>query len=267
MDEDVLAGDPMEELSFALAEGGARPVTEQLRARVVIAALAGRGSGRPSRPPEEVPGSEAFQRVINQMDGLLSDLGEGDWRRPALRDLTVQELVGHLIGAEAAFLDGLRGLAELPDATEHISSTQATAKEQGGRVPAATLADWRDRTARTVAACAELPADLQANYYGIVLPLDLLLVVRSFENLGPPRGHPPVGWAAAPGTRWCCPCSYGRARGRTVARWASSDRLSWGRSQRPPGPDRDRRRHLGHTSRPPRRDRDRSTRVRHRGRS
>jgi uncharacterized protein (TIGR03083 family) len=177
----VLPGDPMEELSFALAEGGARPVTGQLRTRVVCAALARRSSGRPSQPPGEIPGLDAFRHTVSQMDALLSDLGEGDWQRPALRDLTVLELVGHLIGAEEVFLGGLRGLAQDRDATQHISSTQATAKAQGSRFPAATQADWRDRTGRTVAACAELASDLQANYYGIVLPLDLLLVVRSFE--------------------------------------------------------------------------------------
>ena len=115
------------------------------------------------------------------MDALLTGLPERDWQRPALRDLTVQELVGHLIGAEEAFLDGLRGLASPPDSAQHICSTQVIAKAQGSRLPAATNGDWRDRTARTVAACAERAPDLEANYYGIVLPLDLLLVVRSFE--------------------------------------------------------------------------------------
>jgi uncharacterized protein (TIGR03083 family) len=32
-----------------------------------------------------------------------------------------------------------------------------------------------------VAACADRPSDLKANYYGAILPLDLVLVVRSFE--------------------------------------------------------------------------------------
>ena len=115
------------------------------------------------------------------MDALLAELGEGDWQRPALRDLSVQELVGHLTAAEEVFLDGLHGLGRRPDGAGHVSSTQATAKAQRGRPAVATHADWRDRTARTVAACAERAPGVEANYYGIVLPLEQLLIVRSFE--------------------------------------------------------------------------------------
>ena len=175
------AGDPVQELGFALAEGGAELLTDEVRARVVGRALAVRSPGRPSQSPEEISGLECFRRAINQMDALLADLGERDWRRPALRDLSVQELVGHLIAAEEAFLNGLEGLGEAPDSSEHVSSTQVIAKAQSGRPPAASRADWQVRTARTVAVCAERSPELVANYYGIVLPLELLLVVRSFE--------------------------------------------------------------------------------------
>ena len=179
--EGVRAGDPVEELGFALAEGRAELLTDKVRARIVGRALAVRSPGRPSQSPEEISGLEAFRRAINQMDALLADLGERDWRRPALRDLSVQELIGHLVAAEEAFLNGLEGLGEAPDSSEHVSSTQVIAKAQSGRPPAASRADWRERTARSVAACAERSPELVANYYGIVLPLDLLLVVRSFE--------------------------------------------------------------------------------------
>ncbi len=175
------AGDPVEELGFALAEGGAELLTDEVRARVVGRALAVRSPGRPSQSPQEISGLEAFRRAINQMDALLADLDERDWQRPALRDLSVQELIGHLVAAEEAFLNGLQGLGEPPDSSEHVSSTQLIAKAQRGRTPAASRADWRERTARTIAVCAERAAGLDANYYGIVLPLDLLLVVRSFE--------------------------------------------------------------------------------------
>ena len=175
------AGDPIEELSFALAEGGAEPVTEEVRARALRAALAARSPGRPSQTPEDISGLEAFGRALRQMDALLADLGEADWHRPALRDLSVQELVGHLIAVEETFLDELQGLAEPSDGAVHVSSTQATAKAQSSRPPAATHADWRDRTTRALAACVERDSALEANYYGIVLPLDQLLVVRGFE--------------------------------------------------------------------------------------
>jgi uncharacterized protein (TIGR03083 family) len=181
MEDGVPAGNPMEELSFALAEGGADAVTEVVRARVLRAALAARSPGRPSQPAEHITGLEAFRRAIGQMDALLTALGEGDWHRPALRDLSVQELVGHLIAVEEAFLDGLNGLAEPLGGAMHVSSTQASAKAQSRRPPVATHVDWRDRTARALGACTERDAAVEANYYGIVLPLDQLLVVRGFE--------------------------------------------------------------------------------------
>jgi uncharacterized protein (TIGR03083 family) len=179
--EGVRASDPVEELGFALAEGRAELLTDEVLARVVGGALAVRSPGRASRSPEEISGLEAFRRAVNQMDALLADLGERDWQRPALRDLSVQELVGHLLAAEEAFLNGLEGFGEAPDSPEHVSSTQVIAKAQNGRPPATSRADWRERTARTVAVCGRRSPELVANYYGIVLPLDLLLVVRSFE--------------------------------------------------------------------------------------
>jgi uncharacterized protein (TIGR03083 family) len=181
MDDDTRAGDPLEELSFALAEGAAEPVTDEVRARVVETALAARQPGRPVRSPEEISGLEAFRRTVSQMETLLAALSGHEWQRPALRDLTVQELIGHLIGADEWFLRGLLGVAKPPGADQHISSTQDVAKAQNGRPPALTLADWRDRTAHTVAACTERAPDVNANYYGAILPLDLVLVVRSFE--------------------------------------------------------------------------------------
>lgn len=181
MGESMGAGGPMEELRFALAEGDAEAVGEELRTRLVHQALAARGPGRPLEAPEAISGLEAFRRAVGQMDALLASLADIDWRRRALRDLNVQELVGHLIAAEDAFWAGLRGPGQVPDGSQHVRSTQATAKAQAGRPPARTHADWRDRTARTAASCAgRSPAEV-AEYYGTALPLDQVLVVRSFE--------------------------------------------------------------------------------------
>jgi len=181
MEDRVGAANPIQELSFALAEGGAEAVTDQVRARVVRTALAERSAGRPLGAPEKISGLEAFRRSASQMDALLADLSDGEWQRPALRDLSVQELVGHLIAVEEAFFEGLSGAPHPPTGAEHVSSTQAAAKAQGRRLARATHAEWRDRMARTLAACAERPVDLEASYYGVILPLDQLLVVRAFE--------------------------------------------------------------------------------------
>ena len=43
---------------------------------------------------------EAFRRVADAFDQLLGSLDPSCWRRPVLRDLDVQGLVGHLAGVE-----------------------------------------------------------------------------------------------------------------------------------------------------------------------
>jgi uncharacterized protein (TIGR03083 family) len=181
MEDGVQAENPMQELGFALAEAQAEPVADEVRAKIVRAALDGRPPGRPAHAPGPMSGPEVFRRSVEQMDVLLSSLGAMDWRRPGVRDLTVQELVGHLIGAEHAFMEELQGLAPRRGVSDHVPSTQGVAEAQRGRPSAATHADWRERTALTMAACTRRPLAHSASYFGIVLPLDKLLVVRSFE--------------------------------------------------------------------------------------
>ena len=169
------------ELHFALAEGFAEQVSGDLISRVLDAASRARPPGRPTSPPEEIPGAVAFQRAVDQMADLLEDLTVAEWSRLALRDLDVQGLIGHLIGAETTFGDGLEGITGVPEADDHVTSTQLVALAQAGRDPAETYQDWRAQIARTISVVAHQPKDVPADYYGIKMPLDQLLVVRSFE--------------------------------------------------------------------------------------
>src|SRR6516225_884733 len=83
-----------------------------LRERVLEASLQARAAGRPQPPAPEISPAEAFSRSADALYEMLSGLPEQDWERPALRDLDVQGLVGHLAGVEE---DMHRSLAGDPD--------------------------------------------------------------------------------------------------------------------------------------------------------
>jgi uncharacterized protein (TIGR03083 family) len=167
-----------EERSAALPTSPVLPTG--LRDRVITAALLARAAGRPDPVPEPISPDEALRRAVDAFYELLLELPDPDWARPALRDLDVQGLVGHLTGVEE---DVQRCLAGDPAvaAAEHVASTQAAAVRQAGRPPAQTREEWRraaDRTIELARAC-DLGAEMAV--HGLRIPLSLLLIVRAFE--------------------------------------------------------------------------------------
>jgi uncharacterized protein (TIGR03083 family) len=158
-----------------------------LRDRVLAAAQQARPTGHALPEVPVISPAEAFCRAADAFHGLLCALAEADWRRPVLRDLDVQGLVGHLTGVEE---DVHRCLAGDPAvaAADHIASTQAAALRQAGRSPAQTRAEWRaaaDETLRLAGASGTPGApgalDAMAGLHGMELPVSALLVVRAFE--------------------------------------------------------------------------------------
>jgi len=151
-----------------------------LRDRVIAAALRARAAGRPDPVPATISPDEAFSRSVDAFHGLLRDLPDPHWARPALRDLDVQGLVGHLAGVEE---DVQRSLAGDPAvaAADHVASTQAAALRQAGRPPAQTREEWRRAADRTIelARAGDLGAEVAV--HGLRIPLGLLLIVRAFE--------------------------------------------------------------------------------------
>jgi uncharacterized protein (TIGR03083 family) len=151
-----------------------------LRERVVAAALRPRAAGRPHPAPPAISPDEAYRRAADAFHGLLRELRDPDWTRPALRDLDVQGLVGHLTGVEEDVQRCLAGGTAVA-AAEHFTSTQAAAVRQAGRPPAETRAEWRRAADRTIELARAGDPGAEVAVYGLRIPLSLLLIVRAFE--------------------------------------------------------------------------------------
>jgi uncharacterized protein (TIGR03083 family) len=124
---------------------------------------------------------EAFGRAVDALYEMLCALDDADWRRPVLRGLDVQHLIGHLTGVEEDMRRCLSGDPAVAEA-DHVGSTQPWATRQAGQPPASTRAEWRGAADRTLALARE-QADLHAEValHGMRLPLGALLIVRAFE--------------------------------------------------------------------------------------
>jgi uncharacterized protein (TIGR03083 family) len=152
-----------------------------LRERVLAASRQARAAGRATPEAAEISAAEAFSRSADAFYGLLDALGDEDWRRPVLRDLDVQGLVGHLIGVEEDVHRCLSGDPAVAGA-DHIESTQPAAACQAGRPYEQTRIEWRraaERTVELVRAFGDPGAEVAV--HGMRLPLRALLVVRAFE--------------------------------------------------------------------------------------
>jgi uncharacterized protein (TIGR03083 family) len=159
------------------------PLPAGLRERVMAASVRARAVGRPVPDVPGLSAAEAFSRAADAFYGLLCALGDDDWARPALRDLDVQGLVGHLIGVEYDVHRALGGDPEVARA-DHVGSTQAAAERQAGRHPAQTRAEWRraaDTTLRTLGPVRAGGEAAEVAVHGLRLPVRALLVARAFE--------------------------------------------------------------------------------------
>jgi uncharacterized protein (TIGR03083 family) len=154
---------------------------EGLRTRVLAASWRARSAGRPVPDVPEISPVEAFGRAVDALYEMLCALDDADWRRPVLRGLDVQHLIGHLTGVEEDMRRCLSGDPAVAEA-DHVGSTQPWATRQAGQPPASTRAEWRGAADRTLALARE-QADLHAEValHGMRLPLGALLIVRAFE--------------------------------------------------------------------------------------
>jgi len=152
-----------------------------LRDRVLAASRQARAVGDCVPAITALSPAEGFSRAADAFYGLLCALGDDDWRKPVIRGLDVQGLVGHLIGVEDDVHSCLSGDPAVAEAN-HVESTQPAAVRQAGRPAVQTRTEWRraaDRTLSLVRGSAD-PC-VRVAVHGMRLPLGGLLVVRAFE--------------------------------------------------------------------------------------
>lgn len=166
--------DLIPELRLALAEAEPSPTAPDLVTRMLRSTLATRPAGRPVEVVAAISGFEVFGRMVAHWDEVLAGVGDDGWRKPTIRGLAVQELVGHLIGVEEAFAATLSGGPSAAD-DDHVASTQPAALAQTGIAPSETLRRWavaRDRTAGILATMDLGPrASEVVSFHTVVLPL------------------------------------------------------------------------------------------------
>jgi uncharacterized protein (TIGR03083 family) len=153
----------------------------ELRARVLDASKRARPFGSTVPDIPLISPAAAFGRAVDAMELTLRSLSHADWCRPAIRDLDVQGLVGHLIGVEDAVQRAIERDPSVAD-VDHVASTQPAAVRQAGRLPALTLDDWHGSASRTLALVASQPGlDEVIAIFGVRLPLSAVLIFRAFE--------------------------------------------------------------------------------------
>src|SRR5262245_12274171 len=151
-----------------------------LRDRVMSASHQVRSPGTATPPVTGDSPTEAFAHAADALWRTLGALSAADWHLPVLRDLDVQGLIGHLTGVERDVQRSIAGDPAVGNA-DHVQSTQPLALEQAGRMPDATVAQWREAVDRTLSQAAESDLDAFVAIHGTALPLRDLLVARAFE--------------------------------------------------------------------------------------
>jgi MDMPI C-terminal domain len=177
--------DPFEELRSALAEADAERPPESLLRSMLESALRSRPAGRYAHEEPPITAFEAFERSVSSLRSTLASLRPDDWRLETIRGLNVQGLVGHLIGVEAAFASSLTDDPDHDPDADHVASTEALVEAQAGKPGRSTYADWcvaSDTTLGLVHSHMTGGAlDREFALHGLRMPLDALLIVRSFE--------------------------------------------------------------------------------------
>jgi uncharacterized protein (TIGR03083 family) len=191
--EDHLAGcaacaaeaDRLGQVTAGLATTVAVAPPPRLRDAVLAAAVARRPAG------EEA--SSGYATWVERFDSLLGTLTPAQWRERVIRDLTVQDLVAHLIATDELLAAQLgpaaAGTPEDPaelDGTLPARRSAAAIAEHRGRPPERTRAAWRaqaDRLLRHAGGPGSL--DRQVRLADPRLPrqpLRTALVQRLFET-------------------------------------------------------------------------------------
>jgi uncharacterized protein (TIGR03083 family) len=154
---------------------------------VLDAALAARPAVPLQQPPTENE-TAAFSRAIDDVHHTLSLLSDKDWTRPAVNDLTIGELVGHLIGTQLTMAVEF-GLIEPSDdsidtSTDHIESTRAAISAWTASTPAEAADEFARVSKLLTTHLAGLDSQglaADCRFGAIDADVRFVLVVRVFE--------------------------------------------------------------------------------------
>ncbi len=169
--------DSLVELRFALAEADSAEPSASLRAQVLARAGALRRGGLPVEVPEWIDGAEVFRRSVQRLGGVIAELGDDDWARPARSYGTVAGVLAHLVAVEQAFGAVLAG-GEDPASAGVPHTTLGDRRPD----PRGSCAEWMRLADQTVGAVSGLDPQRPVSFYGLAsVALDQLLVIRAFE--------------------------------------------------------------------------------------
>jgi uncharacterized protein (TIGR03083 family) len=157
----------------------------RLRGAVLAAAVA-------RRPAAGEEASSGYATWVERFDALLQSLTPAQWRERVIHDLTVQDLVAHLIATDELLAAQLGAAdAEAPEDPAELDGTlparrsAAAIGEHRGRPPERTRAAWRAQADRLLHAAEPGSLDREVRLADPRLPrqpLRTALVQRLFET-------------------------------------------------------------------------------------
>ena len=144
------SNDMIDELRYALA-GGRRGGDRSRSSRPVfmLVATARRHAGRPVLVADHISWLVVLRRTAAWLTTCSRASLPMSGSVPRSRGLTVQGLVGHLLGVEQGFAGTVRGHVDGAE-DDHIAATDAAAAAQRDQPPERTLRDWWAAVADTV---------------------------------------------------------------------------------------------------------------------
>ena len=182
-------GDELADLRAAagwLGIEAAHEVPAELSSSVLAAALTRRSAGR-HIAVDDVGVPTPIDALLGEADDLaelLAGLTDEQWRAPTRADLTVFELVGHLLGVEE-YLGGLLGLWPFvvdPDvALDHLATTRPIIEANRDTAPADLAPLWRARLGAVAEGARARDNRDRFAFHHLDLSLRSLLYLRTFE--------------------------------------------------------------------------------------
>jgi uncharacterized protein (TIGR03083 family) len=167
-----------------IADAFAESPPAQLRERTLRTARFRRPAA--TAPPPAISPVEALSRTIDDVGRLLAELTDVDWDLPAIDDLTVKGLVGHVVGADRYLgaklgaWDGDYGTVE----HDHRATTRNAIDEAMDSTPGDVTSTWSHTSSALVQHLNELHPDellAPARYNVVQTDLGGVLVARTFE--------------------------------------------------------------------------------------